>query len=118
MIFVRNLYGAALALCESSQTYNGKYLPLKQIESHLKDKEYWAIYEKGKLIGGAYFNGDDFHIGMIKKGLGAKATRQLTAGRKVRAVVENTDERTQKLGTRLGFKFVSRDNKYTYMVKQ
>lgn len=118
MIFVRNINGAALALYKSSQTYNGKYFPFKQIKNHLKDKEYWAIYEKGVLVGGAYFNGDDFHIGMIRKGLGAKAIRQLTAGRKVRAVVENTDERTQKLGTRLGFEFVSRDNKYTYMVKQ
>ena len=117
MIFSRNLHEAAIAIRESGKRYFNEEFSIGQIKKHLRDKEYYAFYEKG-LIGAAYFNGNDFHIGMIDKGYGIKAIKKLIKNRKVRAVINSQDARTIKLASYLGFKHINKDTKYTYMVKQ
>ena len=117
MIFSRNLHEAAVAIKVSSKKHFNQDFSIGQIKKHLQDKEYYALHEKG-LIGVAYFNGNDFHIGMIDKGYGIKAIKKLIKNRKVRAVINSQDARTIKLASYLGFKHINNDTKYTYMVKR
>ena len=117
MIFTKDIDSAALALKVSSKMYFDIDFTIEQIKSHLSDKEYYAVFDN-KLIGAAYYNGIDFHIGMIDKGFGASVIKKLTKNRLTRAVINNKDTRTIKLGTVLGFTRIGNDEKYTYMVKK
>ena len=64
-----------------------------------------------------YFNGEDMHIGVIKKGHGLNEGRKILKNRNARAVIKNDNIRTIKLVEHLGFVFQKQDGKYTYMVK-
>ncbi|MBT8448777.1 MAG: hypothetical protein KJO69_03755, partial [Gammaproteobacteria bacterium] len=106
-----------IAIQQSSDIHFNTKFSIGQIKKHLIDKEYYAIYDKG-IVGAAYFNGNDFHIGMIKKGSGHKAIKQICNNRHIRAVINNSNKKTIKLAKYLGFEFQRQDNKYTYMVKK
>jgi hypothetical protein len=116
MIFSKNLHEAAIALQLSSKHHFNQNFPLGGIKKHLMDKEYYAIHKNG-LIGAAYYNGNDFHIGMIEKGYGGEAIRKLIR-KGARGVISNKDKRTIKLAQRFGFVLDKIDNNYTYMVKK
>lgn len=113
----KNLNDSIKALKISLKLHDNKDLSEDEIRDHIKDKEYYAIYNGDELVGAMYFNGNDFHIGMIKKGRGLFDLKKILSNRHARAVIENTNTRTIKLAKLLGFKGQYQNNKYTYMVK-
>ena len=117
MKYEKNIIDAVSVFKKSASSDFGADLPEDMIRAHIESKDFYAIYDDGVLVGAYYYNGNDLHMAMTKKGKGAEVIRKITKGRNARAVIDLWNTRVIRLCELLGFEIMSSDGKQLYMVK-